>query len=166
MTTGNPTADRLDVCEAVYLYATGVDTRDWGLYRSAFCDDIQVDMSSFNGTAPRSTTADAWVRGVVPIFTGLDASQHSMTNPRVTLDGDRATCTVYMQADHVLERRGEPVFFTIGGYYIDTLERVGERWRISSVTLTVLWRRGDASIMAEATELGRRRLEAAHRPRT
>ena len=65
---------------------------------------------------------------------------------------------MYMQAEHVLDTdEGDPTY-TLGGYYDDELEHVGDRWLIRSVTLNVLWRRGNPHIMQRATELGRERL--------
>jgi len=148
---------RLDVCDTVYAYATGIDNRDWAAYRSAFDDHVDIDFSSWNGRPPAGRlAADDWVAGLTPLFGGLDASQHSLTNPRVELESDdRAVCTVYMQAEHVLRRGDEDVFFTIGGFYRDRLRRGSARWLLTGVTLVVWWRRGDFSIMAEATERGR-----------
>jgi hypothetical protein len=40
--------DRVAVLETVYKYALGIDIRDWGLYRSIFTDEIEVDFSSYN----------------------------------------------------------------------------------------------------------------------
>src|SRR5580704_1516425 len=95
-------ADKLAVAETVYSYATGVDRRDWALYRSLFTDSVTIDFSSFSpDLAPRMMSADDWVAGLVPLFTGLAATQHSMTNPLASVDRDTATITMYMQAHHV-----------------------------------------------------------------
>jgi hypothetical protein len=61
---------------------------------------------------------------------------------------------MYMQAEHVLDPSADSPFFTIGGYYDDVLRRDTDHWVISSLTLTVLWRRGDESIMRTAVHRG------------
>ena len=133
-------------------YALGIDTRDWALYRAIFTDEVAIDFSSYDGNPARVMTADEWVAGVRPLFTALDATQHSMSNPLVEVDGERATCRMYMQAEHFLENdRGAPDF-AIGGYYDDRLRRTDRGWLIDAVTLTVLWRRGNADIMQLALE--------------
>ena len=81
-----------------------------------------------------------------------------MTNPLVDVDGNMARCRMYMQAVHVLEDWPEPEF-TIGGYYDDRLVRTDAGWRISAVTLTVWWRRGDEALMVEAARRGAVRLD-------
>ena len=151
--------DARAVTETVYRYATGVDTRDWALYRSIFADDIDIDFSSYDGQlAAGLIPADRWVARVRPLFSGLAATQHSMTNPIVNIDSgsNRATCTMYMQAAHALDHGDDDAWFTIGGYYTDRLHRDNPDgpWLIDAVRLTVLWRRGRADIMAIAAARG------------
>jgi hypothetical protein len=47
-------------------------------------------------------------------------------------------------------------FFTVGGYYDDTLIRVDGGWLLTGVRLTVTWRAGDPSIMELARAAGKR----------
>ena len=78
-----------------------------------------------------------------------------MTNPRLTVDGDDAVMTMYMQAEHILDADDPTSWFTVGGYYTNRVRRTGTHWRICAVTLTILWRRGRPDIMVEAAERGR-----------
>jgi hypothetical protein len=152
--------DKLAVTETVYRYATGVDRRDWTLYRSLFTDTVTIDFSSFspNQPPPRAMSSDDWVAGIVPLFTGLAATQHSMTNPLASVDGDAATITMYMQAHHVYDPDDPASWYTVGGYYDDTLARVDSRWLLTSVRLTVTWRAGDPGIIELARVEGNRLL--------
>jgi SnoaL-like protein len=145
--------DRLNVAETVYLYAYGVDTRDFALYRSIFADRVAFDFSSFDGGKAIVMSADRWVAGIRPLFTRLAATQHSMTNPITSIDGDTARCRMYVRAHHVYAADDPESWYTIGGYYDDTLVRSAAGpagWLLTGVTLTVLWRRGDSTIMARA----------------
>tara|TARA_B100000214_G_C23551648_1_gene438725 strand:- start:244 stop:504 length:261 start_codon:yes stop_codon:yes gene_type:complete len=84
-----------------------------------------------------------------------------MTNPVIALDGDSASCRMYMQAHHVFESDKEDSWFTIGGYYDDKLVRDDQSptgWKLTSVTLTVLWRKGNDSIMPMARSKGKQLL--------
>jgi hypothetical protein len=150
---------RIDVAQTVYSFAYGIDMRDWAAYRSIFVDPpapITFDYESYHGRPATRMTADEWLDAVRPLFDGLDATQHTMSNPIVDLDQDgrSARCRVYMQAAHFLWSEDEPEF-TIGGYYDDHLvqDGSGTGWRIDAVTLTVWWRRGNAEIM----DIARRR---------
>lgn len=156
---------RLDVAQTVYEFAYGIDGRDWDRYRSIFVappTEIAFDYSSYHGRPASRMDADTWVASVTPLFEGLDATQHSMSNPIVELDDDGrgARCRVYMQAAHFLWRddladlTGSPdPEFTIGGHYDDRLVADPDGphgWRIDGVTLHVNWRRGNEAIMGLA----------------
>ena len=98
---------RIDIAETVYRFAYGIDQRDWIGYRSIFVappQQIDFDYSSYHGRPPSSMDVDTWVGALTPLFTGLDATQHTMSNPLVEIDGAEARCRVYMQAAHFLWR--------------------------------------------------------------
>ena len=142
------TDDKLDVAETLYRYATGVDRRDWSLLRSAFADTVIFDFASYApGRLPQTMSADSWVAGIVPQFTGLNATQHSMTNPLAAVDGNSATITMYVRAHHVYDPNDPMSWYTVGGYYDNTLIRADGRWLLTGVRLAVTWRAGDPAIM-------------------
>ena len=152
-------ADKVAVAETLYRYATGVDRRDWVLYRSLFTETVTIDFSSFDpNLQPRVMSADDWVAGLVPLFTGLAATQHSMTNPLATISGDEASITMYMQAHHVYDPDDPSSWYSVAGYYDDSLERVDGRWLLTAVRLTVTWRAGDPAVMDLARAAGIRLL--------
>lgn len=154
--------DRSEILETVYCYATGVDTKDWALYRSIFTDEVEIDFSSWDpNNLARRLRADEWVAGVKVVFTGLDATQHSMTNPRVAIEGEHATCIMYMQAAHFLHNNEGDPEFTLGGYYTDRLVRTSSGWKLCAVKLTVTWSRGNKHIMTLAAQRGAERLRLA-----
>jgi hypothetical protein len=138
-----------ELAAVLYRYAYGLDLRDWPGYRSVFADEVAVDFSSYRGR-PTTVDADAWVAEARATFEGLDATQHTMTNPLAWVEGDTARLRMYVQAAHLLRDDGGDRWFTIGGYYDDALTRRGGEWRITAVTLNVLWTTGDESIMAAA----------------
>ena len=151
--------DYIDILETVYCYAAGMDTRDWSLYRSIFLDEVEMDFESWDGIAPHRIRADDLAANIAVYFAGLDATQHSMTNPRVDVQGDRAVCTMYMQAAHFLGKGPAAAEFTIGGYYTDQLVKTAAGWKLAAVKLTVFWERGSKEIMQNAFHLGTQRLQ-------
>ncbi len=148
--------DKLAVAECVYRYATGVDTRDWAMYRSLFTDEVELDFSSYGpGRPPVTMAADDWVAGLEPLFGGLAATQHMMSNPLVDLDGDSAQITMYVRAHHVLDPEDPESFYTIGGYYRNRLVRERGNWKLARVNLNVTWRLGQPEIMEAARLRGK-----------
>lgn len=163
--------DRSEIERVVYDYATGLDTKDWTLWRSIFTDEVRVKFSStaeaaFAGLGQEwvSMTAEEWVEGRRVLFTGLATTQHQMSNPRITIDGDAATCIMYMQAIHLMP--GSPdVEYTLGGYYVDDLVRTPKGWKLARVNLNVTWGRGDAGMLERGRALGQQLMaEGAERP--
>ncbi|MGO4689665.1 nuclear transport factor 2 family protein [Glaciibacter sp. 2TAF33] len=156
--------DRSEVERVVYDYATGLDTKDWTLWRSIFVEEVQVKFrpaaeAEFTGLGQEwvAMTAEEWVEGRRILFTGLATTQHQMSNPRVTIDGDSATCVMYMQAVHFMPN--EPgAEYTLGGYYVNDLVRTSGGWKLARVNLNVTWERGDASMLERGRNLGRRLL--------
>lgn len=153
-------ADYHDIVRRRYEYAFSIDTRDWDLHRSIFTDEITMDFSSYSGQPSSTMAADAWVNGLKPLFTGLQASQHVMTNPIVDVDGETARLRMYMKAEHFLHNDAGSYDFALGGYYDDRLIRVDSGWRIRAVTLKVFWTRGNRHIMELAREIGQQKLGA------
>jgi 3-phenylpropionate/cinnamic acid dioxygenase small subunit len=143
-------SDTEAVCDTLYRFAEGLDLRDWELYRSVFTDEIEIDYTSHRPGSAGTMPADDWVERGRARLSPLDATQHSMTNPRVILsedDPDRATCTMYIQAQHILTRADGPASYLLGGRYVDQLVRQDGTWRIRAVALQVRWAIGDPSVV-------------------
>ena len=56
--------DRMEVSRTLYGYAHGVDRRDWAGFRDCFCDEVEIDLSSYNGQPPVTMGLDDWVESV------------------------------------------------------------------------------------------------------
>jgi 3-phenylpropionate/cinnamic acid dioxygenase small subunit len=154
-TTATTLADLLDraaVIDLSFRYATAIDTRDWALLRTCFCDEVDVDFSSFTGRpAPGKVSAEDWVAMVRGTVGGLDHTQHLISNQVITLDGDVGRYRAYVQAQHVLAGDG---FYLVGGTYDNEVRRDGDGWRLSAMRVELGWAQGDPEVMRRA----RRRL--------
>jgi 3-phenylpropionate/cinnamic acid dioxygenase small subunit len=150
--------DRAAISDVQLRYATGLDTRDWPLFRTCFADEIEVDFSSiFGGAAPRIVSADRWVEGARRTISGLAATQHMITNHVITVEGDNATCIAYVQARHHLPNDKGANSQTMFGYYTNHFIRSAQGWKIKRCKLTVTWNEGNWGIF----ELARERFQAA-----
>jgi 3-phenylpropionate/cinnamic acid dioxygenase small subunit len=149
--------DRTAISDVQLRYATGVDTRDWPLFRSCFTDEIETDVSSAVGSPPQRIKADDWVARVRRIINGMKATQHMITNHVITLNGDEATCVAYVQARHHLPNETSGSDQVMYGYYTNRFVRTADGWKIRARKLTVLWNEGNMDIF----EVARRRLDEA-----
>lgn len=141
-------SDRLEITDVLYRYATALDTRDRDLLREVFVDDalfeIGAGVGDFKGV-------DAIADVVLEFLGGLEASQHIITNPVVGLDGDRATSTCYLHAQHYMpDQRTGGNTLEIGGTYHDELVRTSDGWRIEHRHLEVTWTEGNFGIQVES----------------
>ena len=152
--------DRANISDVVYAYATGLDRREWALYRSIFLDQIEMDFHTA-GIPQGTYKADDWVRNAKRLFSGFSATQHTSTNHVHDVRGDEATCISNMQAEHFIARRPDDELqsgedrWTIGGYYTNELVREADDWKLAKVTLTVTWQVGNADVPRIAIERGR-----------
>src|ERR1700687_1442462 len=48
--------DRAEISDVQLRYATGLDSRDWPLFRSCFTDEIETDFTSVFGGEPRKVS--------------------------------------------------------------------------------------------------------------
>ncbi len=143
--------DRAAISDVVLNYATGIDRRDWALYRSIFTDVVAFDFTTWSGVR-EDMAADAWVASVRQTLACFDATQHTMSNHVITLDADRATITVHMHALHQFE--GE--LQELGGFYTHGLIRTPAGWKIASCRLVITWERGDRALFERAAVRGPR----------
>ena len=149
--------DRAAISDVVYGYATGLDRRDWVLYRSIFTDTIEMDFRSV-GMRAGTYQADDWVRDAKRLFAGFTATQHTSTNHVHDVRGEEATCTSNMQAEHFVADDGldgAENRWTIGGYYTNELVRTAAGWKLAKVTLTVTWQTGNPEVSRLALQRGR-----------
>lgn len=150
--------DRNRIIDVVNRYATGLDRRDWKLLRSIFTDEIDMEFSSVGIRAGRYD-ADRWVRNSEVLFAGFGPTQHTLTNHALTIDGDAAHTTVYMQAEHfIVENAPADNRWTIGGWYEHDLTRRGDAWLIHRMALYMTWQTGNRELSQLAIERGRQRL--------
>jgi hypothetical protein len=152
-------ADRARIVATVRAYATAIDRRDFDLLRSVVTDPVHIDFTSYDpGRQAVDLSVEAWVAGLRPQLVGLDATLHTIREPRITIHGDRATSVAAMRADHVLTARTDEPVFILTGHYTDTLVRQAGDWRISAKVLTVTGEQGDREVMTAGHARGLARL--------
>ncbi len=147
-------ADRVEIGETVGRFAQSADSRDWETLASLLAEEVYRDYGSLTGQEPDRKGARDLVEEWAATLGNLDATQHFVGPPTVTIDGDRATATAYFQAQHRLHNVTGGEKWTLGGRYDFAFERAGEGWKISGLTMIAMWGEGNQNIMALAAARG------------
>ena len=139
---------RMEISRTLYGYAQGVDRRDWESFRGCFCQEVEIDLSSYSGNPPVTMALDDWVEVVRTGLSGFDATQHISANHLIEVNQDKAHATSDVQASHILD--GERA--VLAGWYDTQLKHEEGQWRISRSQLNVTWTLGPNSLYARAAE--------------
>jgi 3-phenylpropionate/cinnamic acid dioxygenase small subunit len=117
--------DRQDIAEVLLRYATGIDRRDWSVFRSAFTADCELDygeIGTWNGV-------DAVTDFMEQSHAMAGHTMHRLTNQVITVNGDRAEARTYVDGLIMAADNGSGV--NAAGFYDDDLVRSAEGWRIT-----------------------------------
>jgi ketosteroid isomerase-like protein len=138
--------DKQQITEICYRYGVALDTRDWALLRSCFTADVVGHYG-----APDPYRGYEAIEGLCrTTIESLSATQHLIGNVLVELDGDAASCSCYLHAQHVGRGDAEGEQFIFAGRYLDRFVRTAEGWRIAERRLTPMWSAGNAALLGAA----------------
>lgn len=142
--------DRAEVVDALNRLAGALDTRDWAQVLSALTDEVEVDLSAVRGSEPETFVARELVRRLQASVSGLDATQHLLTNPVVdglTKDPSRRyRCDVYLYAKHYLLNYRGGNSWTFGGRCSFELVQGPGGWRVCRAGVVMFWGEGNEQI--------------------
>jgi SnoaL-like domain len=136
--TQEEVADRMAIDDLMDAYATALDTKDWDALRVLFVPGAVVDYTEEGGVRGSIDDAIGWFRQAMGPFT---ASQHFVTNRRISVDGDVARATAYIFSPLGMPN-GNPGGLTLvfaGGTYEDELQRTPDGWRFAARTIHASW---------------------------
>ena len=141
--------DRLDIAANLSRYTYGCDTKDYDLIASAFLPGASIDYDSL---PPFEHGFPDFLTSVRQTLTQLKSTQHFVGNLDVSVDGDHAHCTSYVQATHVADNGH---MFTGAGRYDDDLIRTPDGWKIAARVFRRQWGR-DPDGLAKSLNVGQR----------
>ncbi|WP_067567933.1 nuclear transport factor 2 family protein [Nocardia acidivorans] len=140
--------DRAEITDALYRFGLGQDTKDPELFASAFTPDAELDFrpaaARWGGTPPVMSGRDTIVTTILAMFADRVNTTHQVTNPRISIDGDVATMTALVEAQHLLTT-DPSVHALLKNPYELELRRDGDRWLISRMRIDNIWFTGDPS---------------------
>ena len=138
-----------EVADVVARCFLALDDHDWNAVMGFLGDTVRRDYQSLFGIEPDEPAGPDLVAEWRGVLTGLDAHQHLLGPPVVTVAGDEARAAAHVVGTHVLD--GDPGSpWVVGGTYRFGLQRDGGRWRIVAVTLDTSWQTGDGRLLERA----------------
>ena len=125
--------DRLALRELADRYARAVDRRDWTLAATLFTEDCVLHGPGYELVGREKILAG------LRLIDRYSATQHSVHNQLVEVDGDRASGETYCTAHHVYARDGRPHMLDWGIRYQDRCVRERGAWRYARRELLLDW---------------------------
>jgi hypothetical protein len=122
--------DKARIAEVLIRYATGIDFKNWPLFRACWADEIDVDY----GDLGRFTSADEFTALMTQIHDGMGQTYHRISNLVIDVDGDRATARSYVHALLMAVPEDSSSWIDALGHYDDELVRTPDGWRIDKRT--------------------------------
>ncbi len=116
-------------------YATGIDRRDWVLFRTCFTDDCFADYGPIGVWHDAASITD-WMERV---HARCGHTMHRITNQTIAPSADGATTRSYVSA-LVLGPDNRSGIEGIG-YYDDELVRAEQGWKIAKRRFTMVLQR-------------------------
>lgn len=132
--TGQDDRDaKQDIGELLVRYCTGIDQRDWELFRACFTDDCHADY----GDVGMWESAGAITEFMTATHAGMGHTLHRLSNVAVTVAGDTAEARSYVDA--ILMSADGHSGLNACGWYDDALARTaGGGWRIARRHFTMV----------------------------
>ncbi|MUL64151.1 bile acid 7-alpha dehydratase [Mycobacterium sp. CBMA 234] len=118
-----------EIKQVKYRYLRALDTKDWDTFAGTLTEDVIGDYgSSLDGQRLQFSDRDSLVQYMRTSLPAQIITEHRVDHPEITVDGDQATATWYLQ-DRVIG--ADFNFMLIGAaFYHDTYRRTPDGWRI------------------------------------
>jgi 3-phenylpropionate/cinnamic acid dioxygenase small subunit len=125
------------VSEVLVRYATGIDRRDWELFRSCFTDDCVVNYGTLpTGEVLEWSSADDIAAWMETAHKPMGHTLHRITNQRV--EGGATSATACCYVDVLLMTPDGELIMNGAGFYDDRLVLTTDGWKIAHRTFTAV----------------------------
>jgi ketosteroid isomerase-like protein len=129
--------DVLAIRDVIDRYAVGVDQRDWERVSTCFAADCHADY----GRSGEWSSREPFLQWLDEIHRDVGPTQHRISNHQVSVDGDTATATSYLDALLQVEHGEHDLVHVVASYH-DRFVRHADGWQIADRRLQdFLWRR-------------------------
>jgi len=128
---------RQDVADVLVRYATGIDRRNWTLFRTCFTEDCQADY----GDIGVWHGADAITKWMEQAHARCGHTLHRITNQAIVPSGGGVAARSYVDA--IVMASDNQTGARAVGYYDDELVRTDDGWKIARRRFTMVLLQGD-----------------------
>jgi len=136
--------DEKSIINVCVRYATAIDDRDWARLGSCFLPDA---VGIYHADRPLHGV-EAIVAAIRTAVTPLSRTQHLVATFTVDVQGDDASSSCYLHAQHVREGLTGGDTYVIAGRYADRFARTEDGWRIRERRLDRWWTDGNPAVTA------------------
>jgi hypothetical protein len=133
----NALLDRDNIRNCLVQLSRGEDRRDAALIRESFWPDASLDHGIFVGSF------DEYLDWVIPGAPSISVTLHTLGQSLIDLRGVAAAVETHVVAYHRIDMGAEDKDVTIGGRYLDRMEKRSQEWRIAHRTMLYDWVRDD-----------------------
>ena len=119
-------ADKVQITEVLIRYATGIDSKNWPLFRSCWTDEVDLDY----GELGTFTDPDAFTDLFAQVHNPMGPTYHLLSNVVIDVTGDTATARTYVHAVLMVTPGDNAPWVDVIGHYDDELVRGPDGWRI------------------------------------
>jgi 3-phenylpropionate/cinnamic acid dioxygenase small subunit len=126
-------ADKAQIAEVLIRYATGIDSKDWELFRTCWADEVDIDY----GDLGHFSDPDEFTTLMKQIHDGMGQTYHRISNPAIAVDGGQATARSYVHAVLMAVPGDANSWIDAIGHYDDGLVRTDDGWRIAKRTTNI-----------------------------
>jgi hypothetical protein len=117
-----------DIKQVKYRYLRALDTKNWDEFEATLTEDVIGDYGESVGAEHHFTDRASLVEFMRTSMPANVITEHRVTHPEITVDGDAATATWYLQ-DRVIV--ADFNFMLIGAaFYHDQYRRTSDGWKI------------------------------------
>jgi hypothetical protein len=117
-----------EIQQVKYRYLRALDTKNWDDFAATLTEDVVGRYDASIGEEHNFTERDSLVEFMRTSMPANIITEHRVTHPEITVDGDEASATWYLQ-DRVIV--AEYNFMLIGAaFYHDRYRRTADGWKI------------------------------------
>lgn len=146
--------DVIRTCTNIFL---GSDKHEWEKVENCFAKKVLVDYSSFTGQPPATISSTALIAswsGFLPLF---KFTMHYLSNFEISVEADRAYCSVYGHAIHHFPvPTGGDLFEVYGTYDFDLIKEHG-KWIVTVMKYNHKYSSGNLDLPLLAQEYGNKK---------